>query len=134
MMGACLSLSTPPAFIVSVAPTSRATCRACRLGINRGELTVSRIIAARHFLTGASTSEVTSHHYHFEHGMRAATMVPCDKGSQPPSFKCVIHLTALQERKALNASRHALEVWQARRGQLRATKLATTGLCGTWPY
>lgn len=95
-------------FTTSIAPTSRAKCRGCKSVIKEGSIRVSRDVPTN--FTG-DTGKII-HHYHFAHGMHAATRVRC--ASNPPTFGVHVSLNALQARKAKAAGKKAIIVWRQR--------------------
>lgn len=98
-------------FTVSIAPTSRAKCKACKLPIEKGALRVSREMPSN--MTGDKGS--MTHHYHFDHGMHAATRVRCDAThTSPPSFHVDASLNTAQERRSNAAGQAALKAWHKR--------------------
>lgn len=98
----------PSRFTASIAPTSRAKCRVCKQVIKAGSLRVSRDIPTN--FTGDTGMIV--HHYHFDHGMQAATRVRCT--SEAPSFGVATTLTSVQARKTKMAGKIALNEWKKR--------------------
>lgn len=52
------------------------------------------------------------HHYHFDHGMQAATRVRCT--SKAPSFVVDPSLSLVQARKAKEAGKRAVMAWKKR--------------------
>lgn len=96
-------------FTVSLAPTARAKCRACKLVIEKGSLRVSREVPS----TFAGDKRSIVHHYHLDHGMHAATRVRC-AASVAPTFVAAASLSPSQKNRAKAAGIRSLAAWRKR--------------------
>lgn len=103
-------------FTTSIAPTGRAKCKGCKLIIEKGSLRVSREVPS----TFTGDKGLIVHHYHFLHGMHAATRVRC--ASTPPSFISHVTLNPGQKNRAKATGEKALVEWKKRCNPTRSLR------------